>query len=44
MDDWREVWSFESIEAVQEAAAQALQNQGISVPRDELQDTESVSS
>lgn len=43
MDDWREVWSFENIEAVQEAAAVALQDLGISVPRDRLQDIENVS-
>ena len=35
-ENWREIWSFESWEAVQEAAARALHDNGVNVPRENL--------
>ena len=42
MEGWKELWRFEGIEAVQVAAAQALQSSGINVPRGEPPETETV--
>ena len=34
-ENWREIWTFESWEAVQEAAARALHGNGVNVPRED---------
>ena len=44
MEDWKEVWSLDDSEAVQLAAAQTIQDSGISLPRGEAPGTGTVSS
>lgn len=34
-EEWRELWSFESLDSVQLATVQALESSGIAVPRGE---------
>jgi hypothetical protein len=43
MEAWKELWSLEDNEAVQLAAAQTLQESGVSLPRGDASNTENVS-
>ena len=43
MDVWKEIWSLEDSEATKLAAAQTLQDSGVSLPRGEASNIEKVS-
>lgn len=44
MENWKDIWSLEDTEAVQLAAAQTLQDSGLTLPRGKAHEVENVCS